>query len=889
MGPAACRPGGGVEPGGAASAERSIAAAAEGVLGQGELKLGFDRQRAAVVRLYYQGSQSGEPEEVLDFLDTSKKVDDFRLGTLLLAFRTSEDTDWRRVRTSAGDSALALAGETALQIESRPADAPLAVKQSWELEEHGLLWRIEVENLGDEELELGELGLPLLFNNDYYSDFSQSDEGMTRLFRSRFYVHKYIAGASSYITVTRLNGQMPALLLFPTGSTQLEFTHQILGGWEGIPVVYVFSKATRDVLKMEQDWINGHRSLVIPAGERRAFHFRFELLTGKKHYQGNADLIRRAVRGAMLDAGETWVESHPGMVLPLDNPATVLAVSESEITTIRSEPPADIELLQKAERFGLWRIRFRQTGEHRIEIMDGSHRPTYLHYRIVPPLQELIDRRADFIATRQVFQRDGHVLDGAILVYDNVARQPLVLPSSYWGGGGYEGGITDALFLAAKNARRPDPDELRVLESYVSRFLLGKLQNPLNHEVAWFFLNNRTPYKIGRPYNYMHVVNFHREMYHIARRFGLPSGTDGKEYLVHAAETALAMFRRGWRWHLQHVGFMHFSTLYEMLPELRAEGLGGLADRLETLLRQRGEVLLSREFPYSAEPLYDTTGYEDVYFTGKFLRRFDHMERTLDCAMAQKAFVPTWFWSGSDKRYWDAMENNPAKEYYGTDHGETALHYTTTQTALIGLEDFEHPRFFPQETVFQKSYAGLLGVWALVQEDGSASMCYTPDPASNHYGFNRYSGDVGLGLFGYLRAATFYIDQPFRSLGSGLEIGYGCRVEQADPRSITVIPTDGLGVRFAYPRLRVTVSAVSAMMRKLTLQRDLSQVVVAVANPASGAVQARLRAEGLWGDDFRAETTDGEPLPLTIRDGVIEVTFALTPGAEKTVRITSGS
>ncbi len=27
-----------------------------------------------------------------------------------------------------------------------------------------------------------------------------------------------------------------------------------------------------------------------------------------------------------------------------------------------------------------------------------------------------------------------------------------------------------------------------------------------------------------------------------------------------------------------------------------------------------------------------------------------------------------------------------------------------------------------------------------------ASMCYTPDVSSNHYGFNGFSGDIGLSL-----------------------------------------------------------------------------------------------------------------------------------------------
>ena len=848
--------------------------------------LEMDSQTGTVLSL----SASGEKGETpFEFLDGSVRTDHFKLGKILLSWKKIGEASWTQLPADSLTARTAQPSASEVRVKLEGEQIPFDIEQRFTLDQESIKWEVQITNSSGQEIEVGEFGFPIPYTNNYYSGFDQSDEGMAELFHSRVYVHKYIAGSSSYVLATRLLGVPPALVFFPEEDSTLEFTHMQLVGWEGIPTFFIHSTATKERLRMSDDWLNGHSSLIYKPGEQHTYIFRFAAITGKKHYHGNTDVLRRGLMNSLLSHGKMWIESHPGMAVPVDGQALILALCDGGVQSLVCQPDATVDALQVGRGVGLWRLAFRQTGDHKVTIRDQQGRATHLHYRALSPVADLLDRRSAFIATRQVFSQHNHPLDGAILVYDNKDNKPLVVPQSYWGGGGYEGGITDAQFLAAKNALRPEPSQITQLETYVRKFLLNTLQNPSNHRVAWFLFQDITPYQIGRPYNYMHVVNFHRGMYHIGRRYGLLHELSARDYLQHAARTAITMFRQGWRWHLYHVGFMHLSTLYPMLDELRAEGLAAEADELESLLRERGQQLLSREYPYSAEPLFDTTGYEDVYFTGKFLANYDHMERTLDCAMAQKAFMPTWFWCGSDKRYWDAMEDNPAKDYYGTDNGETCMHYTATQTGLIGLEDFEHPRFFPQESVFQRSFASLLGVLTLIHEDGKASMCYTPDPSSRHFGFNRYSGDSGLGLYGYVRAATSYVDTPFKKLNADIEVGYGCNVAESTPRDITIVPIDGLGHRFSYPRWGLTVAADGARLTRLKINRDLRAIEITVENPLDLTLDGKLYVRGLWGQSFTAAPPEVAQSISSDTEGTLTVACRLLPRSVASVHLTAAA
>ncbi len=864
-----------------AESEEAVSLGDELIFERGDMTLTIDRHKGKATTFHFE-----DEEDKADFLAPRDQAEERLLGTIYCSYRAGEEEEWTMMKpenfrveheVSSGEDF------DSVTFNFASDESLMKFNSTFSLDDEGVLsWEIRGINSSRQTLELGELGFPLPFNNNYYSGFSQTDEGMRRLFESRFYVNRFIGGSSSYVLLKRLNAEYPALYMLTGKGTSLEFSHQLLVGWEGIPCVYVHSEAVKDRYGMREDWLNGHTSLSLSAGESRTWSLRFIPIKVNSGRIGKWELEQKVLANVLTNNGKIWMRSFPGMVVPTDCPAVVQAVSADPFQDLSVDGSVKMEHLVNQPTYRIVRLIFEKPGYYDLEAADESGETCRIHFKAVEPLRTKIEKRAKFIAEKQLYRNEGHVLDGAILVYDNQAEQPLVDPSSYWGGGGYEGGITDALFLAEKNAIHPDKEQIKVLEEYTDDFLMNRLQNPGTFEVAWFFLPGKVPYKIGRPYNYCHVHNFHYSMYKIGRRYGLLHNHTAREYLEYAYRTAERMFMEGWWWHLYHVGFMHYSTLYDLTDVLRKEGMEREADRLEALLIHRGETLLQHDYPYSAEPLYDTTGYEDVYFTAKYLKEFDMVIQTAECSMAQKSYVPTWFWCGSDKRYWDAMENNPGGGWYGTDHGETAMHYTTTQTALIGLDKFEHPKFFPEDVYFYKSYAGLLGVWSLVDEEGKASMCYTPDASSNHYGYNRYSGDSGLGLYGYLRAAGAYVDL-IRIGSSRIEVGFGCRISQEGEGRLHAVIADGINKRFRYPQFNFFADTEKTDLTELTMERNRTYVRMTLKNQLGETLMENIRIRGFWGEDYVADI-DGVEQKGSVQDGVLRHSLEVPP--EKSVTVT---
>ncbi|MBN2055811.1 hypothetical protein JW905_12860 [bacterium] len=823
----------------------------------------------------------GEP---LEFLLPAEQSRSLRFGSAALAWRIDGESEWNRLVTLETETEIATEAN-AITVIHRKAALPIGITCTYSLDPVGFLtWSLILTNTSGKDMEIGEVSVPAPFNNNYYSDFEQDDAGMKQLFHSRFYVHRQIGGATSYLLVRKLDGTFPGLLVVPAAGSSLEFFHMNLVGWEGIPQLYFHSKAAEPILARNESWLNGTTSLRLKNGESHRFELHGWPITGSHHYYGYEDMFDRTLEQILLREGKPSFQFFPGMVIPTDTTASLLVKAPSPITAITAAPEVPLDTSRGTPQFRLVQFQPDTPGPLTIETetQAGAAR---VHYRVVAPIAALIKRRAAFIAQHQVYHAPGHILDNAVLVHDNLADAPLVAPSTYWGGGGYEGGITDAVFLAAKNAIWPDKQEIDVLETYTDEFLLNHLQNPGNHRVAWFF-TGATPTKTGRPYNYCHAINFHYWMYRIGRNFDMLRRHEAAAYLESAYKTAIAMFDYSWRWHLYNVGLMHYSIVYDLIEALRSEGRIEQAERLEGLARDRARRLLSSEYPYSAEPLFDTTGYEDVYMCGRLLADDDHMERTARCAMAQKSYAPTWFWCGSDKRYWDAMEDNPRKEYYGTDNGETCMHYTATQTALVGLTHYDNSRFFPEKTMFYKSYAALLGVWSLVHDDGSASMCYTPDMTSNHYGFNRYSGDVGLCLYGYLRAARSYMDVARLGPGTSLEQAFGAVITESDETHYRLRVTDGVGRRFSDPNHGLHVRLNCGILESVNAARDLTALTLVIANPAPVDIQVQIEVEGLWGEAFLL-SGDGAPRMVHDPGEAVTATVHIAPEASSSITFTS--
>jgi len=385
----------------------------------------------------------------------------------------------------------------------------------------------------------------------------------------------------------------------------------------------------------------------------------------------------------------------------------------------------------------------------------------------------------------------------------------------------------------------------------IDEFLRDDLQNPADDTVGSAFADGRSvALNYARPHVYPLVFNLYHAMYRVARITSTrhPALT----YLDWAYRTALAMVRQGIPRQGRAGGFSGYARVFELLGDLAAEGMQAQVDRLMPFVSLRAEDMLRKQFPYGYENVLNTSTFEEAFTAARYLNDEAHQERAMRCAYAARSLSPSWWWYGSDSRIWDDGEHGPLPTPY--DRGELCLGYTGPANSLMFFETLDRDYAALPEQYMRMAFGGMLGVWALVQADGSASMSYCPDPASKMYGRHAVTGDLGLALFHYLRAAGAYV-LPSRTYGV---FTFGCHFEVEADRYV-VRPWDGLGRRVVLRQVNAEFVLSVGKLREVQLDIRKRWAALVVENPTDHELHAELRVRGLWGNRFEilGETIDG--------------------------------
>ena len=407
----------------------------------------------------------------------------------------------------------------------------------------------------------------------------------------------------------------------------------------------------------------------------------------------------------------------------------------------------------------------------------------------------------------------------------------------------------------------------------------AKKTNCCNWMVCWS--ENRS-LETWRAYNYPHVTAVYWALYRLARHFSPPlaSRASWHWYLLQAARTAAAMWVHGGKgsgtsqWGLM-VGSVFERLLADLERELEAAERQPAADvwtvaksaagpkgthaadsaqtanaselraavvQMRNLRGARMRKWMAMEFPYGSEFPWDSTGHEEIHTW--LLREGHHAaaNKTVDAVLAYMAVLPHWAYSGSARRYWDYVIN-----------GKTSLgnerefhHYGSTLNAVAVLDAY---RAYPgRGHLLRLGAAALLGHLSNIHPSGAASMAWHGDPSLLRR--DAYSGDYGIGLYGYWRSAAAYLD-------CSVWRGWECMLcdivgsPQADgaeePGSVsdvcggrvTIAPRDALRRRAYIARLGLTISVEGAVIEQLTFEGSTNTVKLALlrheAAPSSEA------------------------------------------------------
>ena len=341
-------------------------------------------------------------------------------------------------------------------------------------------WDIFIQNAQSFPIEVGEVALPLLVNDTLF-DLGGNKE---LAHKQRVFAYPYIGGHSGFVLVQRLQGDPPYLLIVPAEGTAFEEAaiaeHGTYrprgGGWFGLRTLYLHSSAVAERARWKPG-PNPSSHVMLKTGERRRFGLRMAWINSYDE-----------IPATLFRLGKIGIQAVPGMVVPTNQTAALLCWSKKPI--LKAQPlDTGIEVGRPTSKGNatLYTIRFEGEGQRRLRLYTGSNEWTMVAFYAVPPLDKLIEARANFIVNRQHYRNPDDQLhrDYGFLTYNKdesgVAQQvwnpsPLVGCSDL-------GGFADPLFLARKNVYRANERQIRVLEEYVTNCLFKHVQDPETYKI----------------------------------------------------------------------------------------------------------------------------------------------------------------------------------------------------------------------------------------------------------------------------------------------------------------------------------------------------------------------------------------------------------------------
>jgi len=149
------------------------------------------------------------------------------LGDLILRVRTGNSGPWQKYDTAESRNAvepLTPVGPTLAAADlspTLPPDIPLQIKRSWIVDNGRLVLRFDLKNKTAQTVQLGALGIPMVFNNII------TGRNLKEAHEKCSFSDPYIGQDAGYLQVTRLSGAGPSLVVVPDGRTPFE-AYQLL-------------------------------------------------------------------------------------------------------------------------------------------------------------------------------------------------------------------------------------------------------------------------------------------------------------------------------------------------------------------------------------------------------------------------------------------------------------------------------------------------------------------------------------------------------------------------------------------------------------------------------------------------------------------------------------
>jgi hypothetical protein len=791
-----------------------------------------------------------------DRLDQRNGNEFYHLGDINLRLRKKGSAEWEDYSTASDRQPVnpLSVSEPALSAAdlspTLPDDIPLQIRRYWEVDEEHLVLRYELENRSDQPVEIGSLGIPMVFNNNH------TQKSLDEAHAENSFFDPYIGRDAGYLQVTRYNGHGPALLVVPDGKTPFEAYNPLLDDrtprgitFEGFYEWMAHSKAHAENEWAEAEPWNVPTSEIIEPGESRSYGVKF--------------LVSESIRDmeSTLIANDRPVASGiPGYVLPMDQKGQLFLNYDADVSSLDVEPAGALELSSEGSTKNGWKsysVNGNEWGRARLTITYEDGIEQTINYKVIKSEEQVVDDLENFLLTEQWYDNpdDPFNRHQSVISYDYEEKQQVTEDGRAWIAGlSDEGGAGSWLAAIMKQLIRPDKEEIEQLETFVDSVLWGGIQysegdrkygvrksmfyyepdkmpeGTYNEDVGyggWSSWDIEEARSVGRSYNYPHVAAAYWVLYRLARNHdGLVTNHSWEWYLERAYETSEAMVEHAP--HYAQFGQMEGSVFLLILRDLQRENWDQ-AESLEATMLKRAEEWEELDFPFGSEMPWDSTGQEEVYMWCKYFGFDAKAEVTLNAILAYMPTVPHWGYNGSARRYWDFIFAGKTTRLERQLH-----HYGSGLNAIPVLSEY---RDNPEDLyLLRVGYGGVMGSIANITQDGFGPAGFHAYPST--LDIDGYSGDYGPGFYGHaVNTGTYVANHP--------EFGwlaFGGEIEEND-NWIQVTPQESARSRVYLASLGLWLTLDAGKFKSVEFNTSSNKVQLTLEGDVQYTPDARLRIE----------------------------------------------
>lgn len=802
----------------------------------------------------------------------------FHLGDITLRWRQGTSGDWQNTTTSSTRTQVTtqtVSGDVKAAADLAPAlpsTIPLTITRTWLTEGGRLVMRFDIKNKSTNAVQIGALGLPMVFNNVI------SNRTLDQAHATCSFADPYIGNDAGYLQVTRLSGQNPALLVLPYKKTPFEAYNPILNAptstskdpvaiftektarnqtFEGFLEWMVHSKAYGDKEWAKAKPWNTATDLTLAAGETKSYGVQFVL----------SDQIRN-IEKTLVRYQRPVAVGIPGYILPADLEGKLYLNYPYAVSSTSVEPSGALTVTPGSDTSTGWKaytITGKTWGRSRLTVTYADGSSQTIHYNVTKAASQAVSDMGSFLTTKDWFvdASDPFGRSPSVMTYDRELNKIVTQTKQAWVCGlGDDGGAT-WLAGAMKLLGQPVADQVSKYQQFVDGVVWGNLQykdganaygvkrtlfyyeptllpagyydntvqwtDPTTGQLFWGAWSKAHTMMVPRTFNYPHVVSLYWTMYRLARnRTGLVSNHTWDWYLNQAYKTVVAMTTVGNEY--LHFGIMEGSVFIELLKDLKREGLTTQANDLEAKMKARETTWRGQNYPFGSEMAWDSTGQEEVYGWTRYFGDTAKAKVCIDAITGYMPTVPHWGYNGCARRYWDFI-------YGGAkiDRLERMIHhYGSSINAIPVLTDYrDRPDDF---YLLRIGYAGMMGTLSNIDQEGFPSMAFHSFPDTLKW--DPITGDVGIAFFGHAyNTATYLVNHPdfgWQSFGGNVTVS---------GTTASVTPLDSFRMRFYVAPAGLWLTLDAGQFQKVEYDSSTKAVRVTLAPSDSFTPAARLRIE----------------------------------------------